>query len=243
MLHIMICEDNDVQRAHIEGIVNKYLRGDDDMVLTLSTANPAEILENIQAHSIQNGLYFLDIDLQSDIDGFDLATKIKEIDISATIVFITTHSELVHNVFLLRIEAMEYILKDSPPEDIKKRIIECIQTAYQRLLAGKHTGRRYFTAKIGTSKVNTPYDDIVYFESSIRPRNKILLHKVDGELEFYGTVADIANLDSPFFQCHKSFVVNMNYVVRVENRQAQMANGTFIPISRRKITEILTLMG
>ena len=242
MLSIMICEDNDIQRTHIEDIVRTHIRGDYDMALTLSTGKPEEILEHTQTHKIRCGLYFLDVDLHSDMNGFDLATKIKAIDVSATIVFITTHSELVHNVFLLKIEAMEYIVKDSPPEDIKERVIACIQVAYERFLAGKHTKRKYFTASIGTLKVNTPCDDIIYFESSISPRNKILLHKVDGELEFYGTVADIASLDPPFFQCHKSFVVNMDYVKRVENKQAEMENGAIIPIARRKMTEFLALM-
>jgi len=238
----MICEDNATQRTHIEDIVSQHIRGDYDIALALSSANPHEVLAHLQTHQNHSGLYFLDVDLESDIDGFELAAKIKELDVSATIVFITTHSEMVHNVFLLKIEAMEYISKDSPPDEIKLRVIDCIQAAYKRFLAGKHTRRKYFTASIGTLKINTPCDDIVYFESSISPRNKILLHKLDGELEFYGTVADVASLDLPFFQCHKSFVVNMNYVKHVENRQAEMINGAIIPIARRKIAEFMKLM-
>ena len=215
------------------------------MKLTLSAENPAKLLKYLETHSNQSGLYFFDIDLQSDINGIELAEQIKKKDISATIVFITTHSEMVHYVFRLRIEAMEYILKDSPQEEIEQRVVACMQTAYQRFLDGKHSSNKYFTVKIGGRKRNILYDHIMFFESSTDRRNKILLHKPDSMIEFYGTIADISNLGPPFCKCHQSFVVNVNYVTHVDdrNRKAEMTDGTIVPIARRKIAEFLASIG
>ena len=246
MLHILVCEDDSTQRTRIENIIgNHLLSGEYDMALVLSTASPDTLLDYLEAHKGQSGLYFLDVDLQSHINGIELAAKIKKMDVAATIVFITTHSEMVHYVFKLKIEAMEYILKDSPPEEIKERIIECIQTAYQRFLEGKHSQKRYFTARAGSQKVNIPWDDIMYFETSTNQRNKILLHKVNGEVEFYGTVADVSSLGPPFYQCYQSFVVNINHVKHVDipGRRAEMTDGTFVPISRERMAEFLKHLG
>lgn len=246
MLHIFICEDNKTYRERIEKIVNKHLFSHDlDMKLALSAENPAELLKYMEEHPKQCGLYFLDIDLQSDINGLELAAQIKIKDVSATIVFITTHSEMMHYVFRLKIEAMEYILKDSPPEEVKQRIIACMQTAYQRFLDGKHSNNQYFTVNIGGRKRNILYDDIMFFESSTDRRNKILLHKIGSMIEFYGTIADVSNLGPPFCKCHQSFVVNVNYVTHIDdrNRKAEMIDGTIIPIARRKIAEFLASIG
>jgi len=246
MLHIFICEDNKAQRARMEGIVNRHLLLEDfDMNIALSVENPAVLLNYLETHRIQSGLYLLDVDLQSDINGIELAAKIKKMDVSATIVFITTYSEMMHYVFRLKIEAMEYILKDSPPEEIEQRVIECMRVAYQRFLDGKHTKSKYFTVKIGEQKLNILYDDILFFESNTSRRNKILLHKSNSILEFYGTISDVSNLGPPFCKCHQSFVVNVNYVKRIDshNRIAEMVDDTIIPISRRKMTEFLEYMG
>ena len=245
MLHVFICEDNEMHRTHIEGIVNRQIfTGTEDMALTLSVAKPEELLAYIEEHTDQTGIYFLDIELESDINGIELAAKIKKLDASATIVFITTHSEMVHYVFKLKIEAMEYILKDSPAAEIRQRVISCIQAAYQRFLDGKHAKSKYFTIKVGVQKVNTLCDDIMYFESSTDRRNKILLHKINGELEFYGTVADVSNLGPPFFKCHQSYVVNKNHVryINIIERKAELTDGTIIPVARQKMTEFLKVM-
>lgn len=246
MLHIFICEDNEVHRARIEATVNRYLFSDDfNMKLALSADNPAALIEYLKTHKDQSGLFFLDIDLQSDINGIELAAKIKEMNVSATIVFITTHSEMVHYVFRLKVEAMEYILKDSPPEEIEQRIIECIQAAYQRFLDGKHSKIKYFTVKIGNQRLNVPHGDILLFEPSAVQRNKLLLHKVNSTLEFYGTINDVSNLGLPFFKCHQSTVVNINHVTRVDavSREAEMIDGAIISIARRKMAEFLKCMG
>jgi len=245
MLHIIICEDNAKHRARIETVVNKHLLSDDfNMDIALSVDNPATLLSFIETHQIRGGLYFLDIELQSDINGIELAVEIKDRDVSATIVFITTHSEMMHYTFRLKVEAMEYIVKDSPPEEIERRIIECTDTAYQRFIEGKHAKSKYYIAKVGTQILNILYDDILFFESSTEQRHKLILHKKNGTLAFRGHITGVSKIGFPFCMCHKSYVVNVNHVKQVDksNRECEMIDGSIIPISVRKITEFLKYM-
>jgi len=240
MLHIFICEDNEIQRTDLEELVCKHIHLEDfDIGLAISTESPAELLKYLEAHPGQGGLYFLDVDLKSSINGIELAAQIKKMDVSATIVFITTHSEMMHYVFRLKIEAMEYIIKGSPSEEIEQRIVECIRVAYQRFLDGKHTANKYFTVQSSGQKFSIRYDEILFFESSIGRRNKITLHTENKTMEFYGTIVEISKLGPPFFSCHQSFVVNVNYVRRIDipNREAELKDGTIIPITRKKIVE------
>jgi len=184
------------------------------------------------------------VDLQSDINGIELAVKIRRIDKSATIVFVTSHSELAPLVFKHKVEAMDYIVKDSPPLEIERDVISCITLAYQRFLDGKHSKDRFFTLKTGDQIYNILYDDILYFESSVSMRNKVLLHTINSIIEFRGYINDVSDLELPFFRCHQSFLININKIQNVDktNREVHMINGEAIPIAIRKMTSLLKCM-
>ena len=80
MLNIYVCEDHDVQRRAIVKIIqNTILIEEQDMQLVLDTADPYALLEKVKA-SQNTGIYFLDIDLHSDINGMQLAQKIRLFD-------------------------------------------------------------------------------------------------------------------------------------------------------------------
>jgi len=246
MQHILICEDDRPQRTRLEKIIKKHIfLGDYGIDIALSTENPYLVLEYLKTHQSQGGIYFLDIDLQSDINGIELAAKIKGMDVSATIVFITTHSEMVHYVFKLKVEAMDYILKDGLLEEIEERVASCIQTAHQRFLDGKHAKNQYFTIRVGRQKLNILFDDILFFESSANPRNKLLLHRVNGVVTFYGAISDVEKLGPQFCKCHQSYVVNVKRVKRVDiaSREVEMMDGSIVPVAKRKLAELLDCMG
>jgi len=246
MLHILICDDDPKQRARIEGIVRKHLISDDSALeLAPSADNPSALLDYLKTHRVQSGLYFLDVDLQSDLHGFELAAEIRKLDVSATIVFITAFSERIQEVFQYRVEAMDYISKSNSIEEIEKRVQECIQLAYARYLKGKHSNSKFFPVKAGDQTLNIPYEEILFFETSTEFRHRILLHRKVDSTEFYGKISDIEKLGPPFFRCHHSFVVNVKHVRRVDktNREAEMSDGETIPVSVRKMTALLQYMG
>ncbi|MCP6559764.1 response regulator, partial [Klebsiella pneumoniae] len=56
----------------------------------------------------------LDIALNSDINGIQLASQIRDMGRRSKIIFITTHTELSLMVFQYQVEALDFILKDFP---------------------------------------------------------------------------------------------------------------------------------
>lgn len=106
MLYIFVCEDNAVQRqAIVQTIQNTVLIEELDMRLVLDTGDPYVLLEKIKG-SQSTGIYFLDIDLGSNINGMKLAQQIRLFDPRGFIIFITAHSELSYMTFQYRVEAM-----------------------------------------------------------------------------------------------------------------------------------------
>ena len=68
MLNIFVCEDNEVQRRTIVQIIqNTVLIEELDMQLVLDAGDPYILLERVKT-SQNTGIYFLDIDLGSNMN-------------------------------------------------------------------------------------------------------------------------------------------------------------------------------
>jgi len=244
MLHAFICEDNNEQRAHIEHIIENYIIKEDiDIKLAMSTGCPTDVINYLEKHPNTKGIYFLDIDLQHKINGIELAAMIRKIDIWGTIVFITTHSELAHLTFEYKVEALDYIVKDQP-ELIKSRIVECLQTGYSHYLDRRLSRRELYSVKSGEQFWNIPIDEILYFETDLATRHRIILQTKDSRISFRGYISKIAMESPNFCHCHKSVVVNVNNIKNVDTSllNAELINGDIITVARQKMPELCARM-
>ena len=121
MLPIYICEDNLEQRHFLENIIHDFLIFHDmDMKLVLSTKNPLEILE-YKKNTTELSVYFIDINLENEIDGITLSVKLRQLDPWGFIIFITSHKELMPLTYQNRIAAMDFIVKGNP-EIIREKV-------------------------------------------------------------------------------------------------------------------------
>lgn len=59
-------------------------------------------------------------------------------------------------------------------------------------------------------------------------------------ISFYSKLEDFFQSlkDERFLRCHKSFVVNMDFILKIENSCAFMLNNIIIPITNSKIALI-----
>ena len=83
--------------------------------------------------------------------------------------------------------------------------------------------------------------DIVYCEVLGR---KVYLHKRDGSVtDYYDRLEDLERrLDGRFFKCHRSYLVNLDYVRGRRTGQAVLVRGEAVPVSRlreRELTQAL----
>ena len=121
MLDIYICEDNKKQLSLFTGYIRDALLIENlDMQIVLASSDPDEILEGMKASS-NMGVFFLDIDLKSRINGLTLAQEIRKLQPRCFIIFITSHSEMGFLTFQYKVEPLDFIIKSST-EDIKRKI-------------------------------------------------------------------------------------------------------------------------
>ena len=244
MLNIYVCEDHDVQRRAIVKIIqNTILIEEQDMQLVLDTADPYALLEKVKA-SQNTGIYFLDIDLHSDINGMQLAQKIRLFDPRGFIIFITAHSELSYMTFQYRVEAMDFVLKDNPAE-AKVKIRECLLKAMERYTLQTNKTQKVYTIEVGGRKISVDYDDIFFFETSGNI-HKVILHAKNRQIEFTSTIKELAGtFDDSFVRCHRSFLINKNNIreIDVKNRMIYFTNGETCLVSTRMMKGIFTANG
>lgn len=239
MLSIFVCEDHDAQRQTIVRIIqNTILMEELDMQLVLDAGDPYMLLDQVKT-SQNTGVYFLDIDLNSDMNGLKLAQQIRLFDPRGFIIFITAHSELSYMTFQYRVEAMDFVLKDNPAE-AKVKIRECLLNAMERYTLQTNKIHKVYTMELGGRKVSVDYDEIFFFETS-RNIHKVILHAKDRQIEFSGAIKELTGiLDDNFVRCHRSFLVNKNNIKEVDakNRIIYLKNGETCLMSTRMMKEL-----
>lgn len=207
------------------------------MQLVLDVGDPYMLLDQVKT-SQNTGIYFLDIDLNSDMNGMKLAQQIRLFDPRGFIIFITAHSELSYMTFQYRVEAMDFVLKDNPAE-AKVKIRECLLNAMERYTLQTNKIHKVYTMELGGRKVSVDYDEIFFFETS-RNIHKVILHAKDRQIEFYGAIKELTSiLDDNFVRCHRSFLVNKNNIKEVDakNRIIYFNNRETCLMSTRMMKE------
>ena len=240
MLDIYICEDNATHREFVASFISDFcIFRNLDATVALASADPYEILAYYK--TVKNlSLFFLDIDLGAEINGIELANRIRKQDDKAAIVFLTTHSELALLTLQYKIEALDFIIKGNSA-DVKKKIAECISIVYKRYTGEDKADSKKIMVTVGDKIIPLDMDDIIYVETTAG--HKLRLHTKNRSLDFNGELKGIEEqLDERFIRCHKSYVINKDKIASINKKDntVTMTNNSICPISRNG-KKLLTL--
>lgn len=205
--------------------------------IKISTENPYEILEYLN-HIKTSGVYFLDVDLNTQINGIELAAKIREYDSNGVIIFITAHLEMSYLTFLYKVEAMDYIYKGNI-ETLEDRVSECLLMAEKKL--SQRQENNSIKLKVYDKIININFDEILFFETS-HNMHKIILHSHNRQIEFYGKLKDIEkDLNDDFYRCHKSFIVNKKKIREIDTKEKliHLQNGEVCLVATKVLSKLL----
>lgn len=238
-MKIVICEDNPAQLENIETIIKNYaLMEDNGIEVVLSTTNPEEVLQFL-THS-KADCYFLDIDLNHELTGITLGSKLRENDPIASLIYITTHAEMTYLTFIYKLAALDFIIKDNR-DVLKGKVLSTLKEAHRRYLkVGEQAEVQKLQIKTTGRTFNIDFDDVYFFEASTTA-HKIVLHLENEHIEFYGRLKNYENLHEDLYRCHKSFIVNKTKIDRVEpkERTVYLDNGEICYASARLIRGLL----
>lgn len=237
MLSVYICEDSAKQREMIEHSVKNWIMIQEyDMSLIASEANPRKLYSLIETKKTL-GIYFLDIDLgATEMNGFELAKKIRQVDPEGFIIFITTHDELAFQTFQYQVEPFDYILKDER-QFMKEKIQNCLDNINDRIQK-RQIRNELFPIYTNKKIVYVNLAEVSYFEAI--DNHKIVYIEDQRIIRFSGTLKKLEKeLPKTFLKSHKSFLVNKNQIDYIDKELAiiYFKNGTNCLIAKRKMKD------
>lgn len=221
MLRVSICDDDVATLSQLEELVRQYL---DPGELCLATySGYGEFLTTRQYVD----LLFMDIDL-GDGCGIELAKEVKKTDSGTCVIFVTAHPEYVEESF--EVEPVYFLVKPIRPDSFRR----AMDRAMERLVAERQKSRLTVTFQNRVSAV--ALRDISYIEFSVRSAT---IHAGTRVLRTYEKLSSLQQrVDSRFIQSHKSYLVNMDYVIGFQGNTLELCGGVEIPVSqsRAKVT-------
>lgn len=186
-------------------------------------------------------IYFLDIDLNHELNGIQLTQYTRQVDDLGRIIFITTHAELAPVTFQYKVEALDYIVK-SNFDQIQQQVIEVLNVILERQSLNAEV-KRQFVFQSGSRTKSIDYDSILYFESLPQP-HKIGLNTIHGNYQFYDSLKSIEQSDESFVRVHKSYVAHLAMIESVDLKQQTITfkDGSNCPLSRARAKNLIKLI-
>jgi two-component system response regulator AgrA len=240
MLSVLICEDNPSCMGKIRKCVEQIILIEDLHMKIKKTANtPNEILEYLRSNKIA-GLYFLDIDLNTDMTGIELAENIRKYDPRGFIVFITADEYSLPLTMKHRVEALDYIVKGI--NGFEARIAECIKDAYKKYSTAATPLQQKFPIKVSKdTTVVVDCRDILYFRNSPTHTHNVILVTHKDRYEFRENLSNIEQqLDNTFYRCHRTYIVNITKITVIDKEKYELllVNGERVAVSAKHLKKI-----
>ena len=228
MIKIAICDDEPLMAQELAGHLGEYMK--EKSITAYSVSNFSDgrtLLESAGSFDV----IFLDIQMEQP-DGMETARLLRRRGDHSLLVFVTVLKELVFDAF--QVEAYDYLLKPLDSARFKQTMDRVLRALEQRTSED-------IVIQRGTGCEVVLLSDIVYCEVLGR---KIYLHKSDGTVsDYYDKLEDLERrVDGRFFKCHRSYLVNLDYVRGCQDGQVLLFRGERIPASRlreRELTQAL----
>ncbi len=230
MIRIALCDDKPEDLEQIQKRIEQYWKNEkisEDLVISRYVTS-SQMWYEIQGQDVAD-IFILDVDMPN-MNGFELAEKIRLFHPRAAIIFLTVHSEYAAEGY--KVSALRYIDKLNLDRDFE----EALDAAVARIEKDK----RAFIAIRHLDEIwDIAYSDILYVRRVMR------------RLEIYTTAQTLRHNDSlahffarlndnRFTFIERSCFVNMDYVYGISGFQVILTDQQRLMASRRYVARLKT---
>ena len=188
------------------------------------------MLERFQSEKNPFDLVYLDMDMDEK-SGLDLAKEIRQnYHSECLILFLTNYPKYMQNSFDVR--AFQYMIKPVQFDEFERKF-----NAARKYLEKDDKNR--VVLKIDEDNVVFFTNEIYYIEKE-KSSKQFLVYLEDKCVVAKGVLSAIENqlLEQHFMRTHRSYLVNMKHIRRIQKNDLVLSNGNLVPISRRKEKEL-----
>lgn len=215
-LLIGLCDDDKYVYNQMKELLSEYSITNDININLIYYESAKQLLEQKDDLDV----LLLDIDMP-EMDGIEAGQKIRKRNIEYKIIMLTARIDRFKEAF--KIGAYRFVSKPVGKEELFGVIDDVKESmlAYQKVYVHRD-GLKYCIAQ----------KDIIYVEAN---GSSTLVFTINSEFRSEKTLLDWNGElnNSIFFQCHKSFIVNMGMIEEVQKNVIRMVNGDKVALSRR----------
>ena len=223
VMRIIICDDDEVFVRQLEQYLHEYFREINMKCPNISCFYDGETL---LGDTGRKDIVFLDIEMDG-ISGISVGSELKKRNSDSIIFVVTSYAEYLDEA--MRFHVFRYLSK---PLD-RQRLFRNLKDAVGVYMAS--TVRTAVETRDGVHII--PASKIVFVETQGR---KVIVHAADAD---YLSVHNMqywvnALCEKCFYQTHRSFIVNMEYVNDFDHSQVSLCQGRFrVYLTRRKYND------
>lgn len=230
MLNFVICDDDDRMVTKLSSLIEKaILTYDYDAKVVFKTTDYNKLIDYISSNIVN--VVFLDIEFSGcSENGLDIAEKIRNINKSCYLIFVTSHFEYIANAY--KFKTFDYLFKSSID-------FENINSTLKRLFDDISDSDTKFL-KIDNKNTFIDLNDILFIEKA---GVKIIYHTYQGDYVSYNSFNKLS-LPQNFIRCHKSFIVNMDNISNISytDNIIYLKNSTFCYIGPKYKNSLLEVI-
>ena len=227
MYQIAVCDDDRADRDRIVQLTQRIM---DEAGVPCSVEAydaGAPLLKKIRSGRPFD-LLLLDVRMAG-LDGMSLASQLVDVPARPDVVFISTDRDMALQGY--RVDARRFLAKPIEPEQLREALLHCYRQAAERAQR-----RDDLLLPTVSGEVRVAVRDIRYAESWSRVSR---ISMPSGLLETRLRLGELAALlPEHFIYCHRTILVNLDYVRRLGQGELELRGGGTLPVSRYRVEEV-----
>lgn len=226
MVRILLCDDDCVFSEKLRGEIRASLKKQNVEAVIHTLSNGEDIPNYILSTC---DIAFLDIDFnKKNYTGLDIARKLRALRQKCVILFVTNYIEYAPEGY--EIQAFRYLLKD----ELDRKLEPYLRQAISKMQAVQET----FQISISGEIITLSLSDILYVEAQAHVAVFYVGKEGRQEMKEYRVYSSLKSLEEQlvprgFLRIQKSYLVNMRRLKKFQCANAQLDNGTILPVSEK----------
>jgi DNA-binding LytR/AlgR family response regulator len=217
---IGLCDDDETQLNYIEMLIKGWSKQRHIPCEVLRYCSAEEFLFE-QGDRYPFDLIILDIQMKQ-MNGMELARRIRDVEKDIPIIFLTGIRDYVFEGY--EVGALRYLLKPVKEE----QLIVAFDEINHDLNSIK---KNYYIFRHGGEMMKQDHEGIIYVEALGHYIKMITTGQAYEWKDSISQIGKALNMED-FIYTHRSYIVNLKYVEKINKTDCLLSNGITIPVSR-----------
>ncbi len=218
MIRVLICDDDNDICKNIEEILVSINLSDQ---IEIETCNEPSFITSKEYSLKTIDIVFMDIKYGTE-NGIEVAKNLYNINNKIKFIFVTSFESYAQNIFLENFNPVGFIMKPINRE----YLIKTFKKAYDQIL---DQTKEVVISINGELKI-IYLDDLIYIESQ---GHYLFLHYNNKQIKIREKLDNFQKrLPAYFLRIHKSYLVNLNYIVRINKEACTLKENVVLSVSK-----------